>query len=411
MTLADLTVSGGRGGENEPYNFGGGIDSEGGGALTLERVVVSSNFSHGAASWGDGGGLSKLQGRLVIRDSALLSNSACCFGYGGALYLAGESTSAELVNVTIAGNESSGEGGGIEDEAGGTVTLAFVTIVGNLAGQSGGGIGLAAHMHIRDSIVVGNSAEMFAVFAGCFGKPTSEGGNLAAESCGLAAPSDAITFDAGLAPLSGSPVPVMEPLPGSPAIDRAVGPCPPTDARGVPRPQGPGCDTGAAERVVPPPSGTSPGAGGQEAPLVAIPALTIPALTISSVRETNPVWRLGNRLARLSAHRAPVGTVFSFALTSAARVRFEFVTHARGRRVNGRCILSTRSNRHARSCRRTLKSGTLALAGHQGTNRLSFQGRLSSTRTLTPGRYTLTIAASGAGGRSYGRPLSFTIVR
>ena len=51
-------------------------------------------------------------------------------------------------------------------------------------------------------------------------------------------------------------MPVLEPLSGSPALDRGVGPCPATDARGVARPQGPGCDAGSAELpVAAPPAG------------------------------------------------------------------------------------------------------------------------------------------------------------
>jgi hypothetical protein len=155
----------------------------------------------------------------------------------------------------------------------------------------------------------------------------------------------------------------------------------------------------AATPVSPPPPGS-----GQTPPPPPPPAIT-------SVRETNSIWRLGSSLAHLSARRPPVGTVFSFALASAAAVRFEFFTRAPGRRAKGGCVAPTHSNRRGRSCRRSVSSGTLALAGHPGTNRVSFQGRLSPTRKLAPGRYTLLIAASNAGGRAYGGPLSFTIVK
>jgi hypothetical protein len=63
--------------------------------------------------------------------------------------------------------------------------------------------------------------------------------------------SDVNPADPGLGPLSANGIPVREPLPGSPAIDHAVGPCPPTDARGSRGPQGPACDSGAAELPVP----------------------------------------------------------------------------------------------------------------------------------------------------------------
>jgi hypothetical protein len=47
-----------------------------------------------------------------------------------------------------------------------------------------------------------------------------------------------------------------------------------------------------------------------------------------------------------------------------------------------------------------------------GTNTVTFQGRLSSAKTLKPGRYTVTATATGAAGqRSKPSSLSFTIVK
>ncbi|MEZ5209162.1 MAG: choice-of-anchor Q domain-containing protein [Acidimicrobiales bacterium] len=56
--------------------------------------------------------------------------------------------------------------------------------------------------------------------------------------------------DVGLGPLAdnGGPTLTRLPAPGSPLLDRAVGTCGPADQRGLPRPQGPACDTGAVER-------------------------------------------------------------------------------------------------------------------------------------------------------------------
>ena len=47
---------------------------------------------------------------------------------------------------------------------------------------------------------------------------------------------------------NGGPTPTFLPMAGSPIIDVAnAAMCPPTDQRGVPRPQGVGCDVGAVE--------------------------------------------------------------------------------------------------------------------------------------------------------------------
>lgn len=49
---------------------------------------------------------------------------------------------------------------------------------------------------------------------------------------------------------NGGPTATMALFAGSPAIDAAVSPCPPTDQRGQPRPQGAACDLGAFEGTV-----------------------------------------------------------------------------------------------------------------------------------------------------------------
>jgi hypothetical protein len=47
-----------------------------------------------------------------------------------------------------------------------------------------------------------------------------------------------------------------------------------------------------------------------------------------------------------------------------------------------------------------------------GSNRVGFQGRLSRSKKLVPGRYTLTItAADAAGNRSSTRTAGFTVLR
>jgi len=62
-------------------------------------------------------------------------------------------------------------------------------------------------------------------------------------------------------------------------------------------------------------------------------------------------------------------------------------------------------------CNRAVTAGTLSFNGHQGTNKVSFQGRLSGSHHLAPGKYTLVITAKApAGPKSSARHLTFTIV-
>jgi len=56
--------------------------------------------------------------------------------------------------------------------------------------------------------------------------------------------------------------------------------------------------------------------------------------------------------------------------------------------------------------------GTLIFAGHAGTNKVRFAGRISNAHKLKLGRYALQITATNAGHqRSSTRSLAFTIVR
>jgi hypothetical protein len=114
--------------------------------------------------------------------------------------------------------------------------------------------------------------------------------------------------------------------------------------------------------------------------------------TITEVRQSHRTWR-EKRLA-MSPSRNPtprLGTRFSFILNEQARVRFAFIR---------------------RQGRRTVTQGTLSFAGHAGLNRVYFDGRISSSRKLKPGRFTLVITATNRSAqRSQPRSVGFTIVK
>jgi hypothetical protein len=133
--------------------------------------------------------------------------------------------------------------------------------------------------------------------------------------------------------------------------------------------------------------------------------------TVTNVSESHRVWRRGNRLARIS-RKAPIGTTFSFNLNQQAAVSFTFTQQVSGRKLGGRCVAPTKANRAKHACRRVLTRGTLSFAGHAGANRVAFQGRLSRSKKLPPGTYTLVIVATnGPGRRSPPKQLTFTIVK
>jgi len=136
---------------------------------------------------------------------------------------------------------------------------------------------------------------------------------------------------------------------------------------------------------------------------------------LAHARESHSRWREGARLASLAAaggHRPPVGTAFSFGLSTPAAVTLTFTHAVAGRRRQRRCVAQTRRNRRAPACRRMVSVGALRFASVPAGNRsIHFDGRLSRTRRLAPGSYTVTIIAVNSRGPSAAVHLTFTIVK
>jgi hypothetical protein len=147
------------------------------------------------------------------------------------------------------------------------------------------------------------------------------------------------------------------------------------------------------------------------------PVAPLTAPTLSGVRQTAKTWREGNARAHITASKngkkkLAVGTTFSFGLTEPASVTLTFTQRANGRKIKGNCVAQTKANRHSHSCKRTVTRGKLVFTGQPGANKVSFQGRISRSKKLPPGTYTLIITATNAAGqRSSPKQLSFTIVR
>jgi hypothetical protein len=133
---------------------------------------------------------------------------------------------------------------------------------------------------------------------------------------------------------------------------------------------------------------------------------------LGGVRQSHSRWREGSALARISRRRrAPLGTTFSFTLDQGATVTLRFTQRLPGRRRGRRCIPPSRRNAKRRRCARTVTIGTLSLPARAGLDKLVFQGRVSRSRKLRPGRYTMLMRAANAAGSSATRSLTFTIVR
>jgi hypothetical protein len=100
---------------------------------------------------------------------------------------------------------------------------------------------------------------------------------------------------------------------------------------------------------------------------------------VSGASQTNARWREGNGLATFSRkRRPPLGTTFSFSLSTAATTTLQFTQRVSGRRAGKRCVAQTRRNRHKRKCTRTITAGTLSYTAHAGVNKVRFAGRISA---------------------------------
>lgn len=239
VILRGLTITGGR-----AVGAGGGIANYGQMQI-VDSIVRDNSVSPGEGFQGLGGGIFSF-GDLTISGSAVVGNRGAS---GGGVNSRG---ALRLINSTVGDNSASLAGGGLL-AAPGTAELTHVTLSGNSAG-AGGGIAVegGGGVTIGNSIVAGNSA---ADGPDCSATLASLGGNLLGQSAGCdlagASAGDLRDRDPLLEPLAdnGGPSPSFALASGSPAIDAALDArCAPADQRGVARPQGLRCDSGAYER-------------------------------------------------------------------------------------------------------------------------------------------------------------------
>ena len=242
------------------------------GTVTLNNTTVARNSAV------NGGGIFNDAGTILISRSTITNNSAT--GQGGGIFntvddaFRRQGGLVTLTNSTVTGN-SAASGGGISnapERSGVGLSLTNSTVTRNSATQEGGGIFQRgqgeedeADLALLNSLVAQNSAptrpdvstngesEFAFVFSrfSLIGNGTGSGiTNTDGNQVGNVAPNSS-PIDPRLGPLAdnGGPTRTHALLAGSPAIDAASAQdCPPTDQRGVSRPQGTACDIGSYER-------------------------------------------------------------------------------------------------------------------------------------------------------------------
>lgn len=242
---------------NEPAGSGGGLENMGN--LTLSNVAIYDNTADlggGIASTGaltltasaiytntafNGGGVNVGLGTAVIRNSTISDNMAQ--NSGGGLVVAGGSH-VTLNNVTIADNDTSIDFGG-ENKTGG-IQLSFGTVIiqnSIVAGNRSQGDATALTADCNSSLDSHSQGyNVTGTDTGCLlsqiGDQTIPPGDVFVTMLGSLQDNGGSTWTHAL--LAGSlPLEAGNPIPGS---------CEPTDQRGVSRPQGVACDSGAYER-------------------------------------------------------------------------------------------------------------------------------------------------------------------
>jgi len=298
LTLTNSTVSGNSANQGlTGYASGGGIYNDQG-QVTLTNSTVTNNTAVGDLS-GMGGGIYGNSGTMTVTNSTISGNSAA--GEGAGIYSSGTTTvtastisgnlsnptgggsigggagggiynaggTLTVTNSTFAGNSATNEGGGIESEgppgaiSAGTATVSFSTFWGNSAGL-GAGISDFGLLTVKNSILANNGGQNCAPIPS-MQNATSDGHNLSDDgTCSFffSGPGDLDSTPAGLDPgglkNNGGPTQTVALLSTSQAINAiplsptnyctdASGNPVKTDQRGVPRPQGSGCDIGSFE--------------------------------------------------------------------------------------------------------------------------------------------------------------------
>jgi hypothetical protein len=248
-------VAGGVGGSP-----GAGVDIVGHGSVNITNTTISNN----SAPFGGAVALFLGNATLTITGSTL---SGCTAGLGGgAMYFTGTGA-LDITNSTIANNtagaSTSFSGGGIDaNNSGAVITLTSVTMTGNSASGSGGAINFPSgtgSITLDNTIISGNSAGGTGqnIFSGstqnvnssysALGDTTGftyvdNGNNLIGATLNLG-PITNVTGPNGT-------FPVIPLLAGSAAIGAGdPGLVGTTDEIGTTRPQGPGVDMGAIERI------------------------------------------------------------------------------------------------------------------------------------------------------------------
>lgn len=256
-----LTITGSSLVDNSALN---GAAIHNAGTLTIEASTLARNFTGGIARAAGGGGGILNAGAASISNSTFAQNRAA---NGGGIVNTNRAV-LTVTNSTFSGGEAINGGGGLSNYDS-SMVLVSSTITGNRANTSdrglgsGGGIAIpSGSVRLDNTIVAGNSVgrgrsslDIDGVLEGesafnLIGVDTALSGISHGQSANQIG-TTGTPIDPRLGPLvnNDGPTETHALLDRSLAIDAGPSACvPPSDQRGVARPQGSACDVGAFER-------------------------------------------------------------------------------------------------------------------------------------------------------------------
>jgi hypothetical protein len=133
---------------------------------------------------------------------------------------------------------------------------------------------------------------------------------------------------------------------------------------------------------------------------------TAGALTVMNLKLSPTRFHRGTRPATIAkakpkkkAKALPTSTTISFALSQAATVKLSFELAQPGVLAGRKCGATSKTHRKGKHCTRyTALRGAVTLAGHAGTDKITFAGVLDDGARLAPGTYRLSLGATASAG-------------